>query len=155
MNRQINNQQPIKADGYVFVKVSDVWGASHSTGQLFTVVRCYHHTPRAAQTAAVASASEDDKSYWELLHRWSSLNRKPRPKTVQHSGCPCWGETEDWERRQKQSSILQKQAAEMSKTLGVYLENRVLGNCFQWTVVSNYAQTSARVPTIEAAYVVE
>lgn len=120
-----------------------------STGQLVAVFHCNHNTARLLRLLTVDSASEDDKSYRELLHCWSSLNRKPwaalRPPV---------------QRRNRKLTPKAKAKQDSSKTSGrneqdkptvwVYLENRVLGNCFQWTEVSNYPQTSARVPTIEA-----
>lgn len=121
------------------------------TAQLSIVVLTNHHTPQLLRLLTVASPSGDDKSYRGMLHRqtFSDLcwHRKKRTKAIAAFRS----------RRQNTESkagFFKNKRPKWARQphSGVYLENRDLGNCFQWTEVSNYPWTSARVPIIEAAY---
>lgn len=125
--------------------------------QLSIVVLANHHTLQLLRLLTVASPSEDDKSYGGMRHRQTfsdlCLHRKKRndQSLSQHLGHRCR------DGRLSSAGFFKNKRPKLARQphSGVYLENHVLGNCFQWTEVSNYPQASAKVPTIEAAYVVE
>lgn len=103
--------------------------------QLSIVVLANHHTPQLLRLLTVASPSEDDKSYGGMRHRqtFSDLclhggGKKKRPKPVAAFRPPV-------QRRKTESSagFFKNKRPKLARQphAGVYLENHVLGNCFQ------------------------